>query len=63
MNIIMKANKECGKFSSNGNLFDDGWLSRVKTAEESDEEVLYYCGPVKTSHKGVFLAKLEILTK
>ena len=63
MNIIMKANKECGKFSSNEKLFDDGWLSGVKTVEESYEEVLYYCGPVKISHKGVFLAKLVNLMK
>ena len=30
----------------------------MKTAEEENAEGVYYCGPVKTSHKGFFLATL-----
>ena len=54
MKIITEATKGCGKMSSNDILFDDRWFSRVKTAEEAMTEVLYPCGPVKTSQKGYF---------
>ena len=63
MNIIMKDTKGCGKLSSNHNLLDYGWLIGVKTAEEETANILDYFGPVKTSHKGFFLAKLEKWTK
>ena len=55
MNIIMKANKGCGKLSSNNNLFDYGWLSGVKKTEEANAEVLDHFWPVKTSHRGFYL--------
>ena len=35
----------------------------VKTSEEEMAEGIYYCNPVKTSHKGSCLATLEKLMK
>ena len=35
----------------------------MKTAEEGNEEELYYCGPVNIRHKGFLLATLEKLLK
>ena len=35
----------------------------MKTLEESNAEGVHYCRPVKTSHKGIFLATLEKLMK
>ena len=55
----MKDIKGWGKLSSNDTLFDDRWLNGVKTEEEKNSEVIDYCGPVKTSHKGFFPDKLK----
>ena len=35
----------------------------MKTLEESNAEGVHYCRPVKTSHKGIFLATLKKLMK
>ena len=48
---------------SNLTYFDDSWFSGVKTAEEVVTEGVDYCGPLKSSHKGFFLAMLEKLIK
>ena len=40
MNLIMKANKGCGKLYSKDKLFDDGWLSGVKIKERGIQ--MYY---------------------
>ena len=58
MKIIMKGNKGCGQILSNDTLFSDTWFNEVKIAEELDAEGVDFCGPVKTSHKGFFLATL-----
>ena len=59
MKIIMKATKGCDKLSSNDNFFPDIWFGEVKTPEQENAEGVNYCRPVKTSHKGFFLAMLE----
>ena len=63
INIIMRDTKRCVQMSSDDTLFYDIWFSIVKTVEGGDSEGLYYCGPVKTSHKGFYLALLEKSTK
>ena len=59
MERITKAAKGCDQISLKNTLFDDILFSAVKTAQEASAEGVYYCGPVKTSHKVFFLAKLE----
>ena len=61
--IIMKATKGCGKISLNDTLFSDSWFSGVKTEEEVNTEGINFCGTLKTSHEGFFLAMLEKLMK
>ena len=46
--------KGVGNFCQNDTYFDDIWFSGVKTAEEENEEELYYCGPVNIRHKGFY---------
>ena len=59
MNRISIATKGCGQLISNETYFCDIWFSSVKTAKEMMSTGFYYCGPVKTSHKGFCLATLE----
>ena len=59
MKIIMKYNIGCSKLSSNGTFFYNSWFSRVKTAEEANAKRVGFCRPVKTSHKGFYLATLK----
>ena len=56
-------NKRCGQLISNDTYFYDSWFSFVDTAEDIVDAGVDYCGLVKTSHKGFFLAALEILMK
>ena len=63
MKRIAIATKVCGKLTSNDTYFDYRWFSYVKNAEEMIAEGVNYCGPVKTSHKGFCLAKLEKLMR
>ena len=55
--------KRCGQLTSKDTYFADIWFSSLKTAEEMAAAGVDYCGPVKTSHKGSFLATLEKLIK
>ena len=48
---------------SNDTYFADMCFSFVKTADDAMAAGVNYCGPAKTSHKGVFLATLEKLMK
>ena len=48
---------------SNDTHFADMCFSSVQTADEEMAAGVNYCGPLKTSHKGVFLATLEKLMK
>ena len=50
--------KRCGQLTSNYTYFADNWLSGMKTSEEAMAEGVYYCRPLKTSHKGFCLATL-----
>ena len=59
MKIIMNYTKGCGQLSSNNTFFSASWFSRVKKTEEKNVEGIDYYGPVKTIHKGFFLATLE----
>ena len=59
MNKLMQGTKGCGQILSNGTLLADSWFNGVKTAEKENSEGVDFCGPVETSHKGFFLAKLE----
>ena len=59
MKRITKAAKGCGHMSSNDTLFADSWVSGMKIAEEAMAEGVYYCGPVKTIHKGFCLVTLK----
>ena len=61
MNRITKSAKGCVQLSSNDTLFSDIWFSGLKTEDEANEEEVYYCGPIKTSHKIFCLSKLEKL--
>ena len=63
MNRIMKANKGCGKLSSNDTLFYDIWFSGVIKSEDIYSEGVDYCRPVNKNHKGFFLYTLEKLMK
>ena len=56
MKITTKATKGCGKLSPDETFFTGMCFSGVTTAEESNSEIVDYYGPVKTSHKGFFLA-------
>ena len=59
MHRIVKATKGCGQLSSNDTFFSDIWFSRVKTEELANAEGVYFCMPVKTSHKVFCLDSLE----
>ena len=48
---MVKSTKGFSQFLLNETLFADSFLSEVKTAEEANIEVVYYCRPAKTSHK------------
>ena len=63
MKSLMMDKKGCGQLKSNDTYLVDIWFSGVKTAEEAMAFGVYYCGPVKTSHKGFCLATLEKLMK
>ena len=63
MERIKKAEKGCDQLSSKNTLFGNILFSEVKTAEDKNAEVIYYCGPVKIGHKVFFLATLEKLMK
>ena len=56
MKRIAMANKGCGQLTSNETYFADIWFIPIKTADEAMAAGLYYCGPVKTSHKGFFFS-------
>ena len=58
MKRLSIATKGCGQLTSNDTYFAYIWFSSVKTDEEMAAAVVNYCGPVKTSHKGFFLATL-----
>ena len=60
---LMMATKGCGQLMSNDTYFFDIWFGRVKTAEQAIAEGVDYCGLLKTSHRGFFLAKFEMLMK
>ena len=63
MRIIIKYTRDCGQLSSNDTLFSNRWFVGVKIVEEGNSEGVYYCGPVKISHKEIFLAMLEKIMK
>ena len=63
MNRLAIATKGFGQLASNNTYFPDSWFSSVKNDEEMTAAGVDYCGPVKMSHKGVFLATLEKLMK
>ena len=63
MKRLAIATKGCGQLTSNDTYFANSWFSSVKTAEEMAAAGVYYCGPVKTCHKGFCLATLEKLMK
>ena len=55
--------KGCGQMTSSNAYFAGSWFSYVKTSDEMAASGVDYCGPVKTSHKGFCLSKLEKLMK
>ena len=59
MNRTMKDKTMFGQVSSNGILWDDIWSNVVKIAEEANAQSVEYVGPVNTSHRGFFPAKLK----
>ena len=61
INRTTKATKGFVQMSSKYTFFDDSWFRGVKTAEEEMDEVVDYCRPLKTSHKGFFLDTLKKL--
>ena len=63
MNGIMMATKCCDQLTSNYTYFVDSWSNGQKTAQGVMSQGVDYCGPVKTSHKGFYLATLEKLMK
>ena len=63
MKIIINSTKGFQQFYSNGTLFEDIWFSGAKKVNGDYEQVLYYCGDIKTSHKVFFLSTLDILMK
>ena len=48
MKITIKATKGFGKLSSNETFFDDYCAILFNSAEDENEEGLYYCGSVET---------------
>ena len=58
-----RGRKGCGQLFSNEIYFSDIRLSRVKTSKEYIYEGVDYCRPVKTIHKGFFIATFEKLMK
>ena len=63
MNRLMMATKGCRQLKPNYIYFSDSWFSGIKNAEETRAEVVDYCRPAKTIHKGFCLAILEKLMK
>ena len=63
MKRLAISTKGCGQLTSNDTYFSDLCFDFVKTAEDMAAAGVNYCGPVKTSHKGNFLATLENLMK
>ena len=57
------ATKGCDQLTLNETFFSHSWFSGVNTAEYVMTEGVYYCGPVKTNHKGFYLDILEKLMK
>ena len=55
--------KGCGQLTSNETYFADIWFSGMKTAVETMNFGVNYCGPSKTSHKAFCLDILEIFMK
>ena len=62
MNRTTEDTEGCGLLFSNHTLFADSLLSRVQTAEEAIEEVLYFLILLRQTTR-VFLATLEYLMK
>ena len=58
MKRLYIATKGCGQLTSNNTYFSDIWFSSVNTAEEMAAAGVDYFGPVKTIHKGFYLATL-----
>ena len=56
---IINTREGQGQLSSNCSLFNDVYFSGAKQVEEENSEGLYYCGPVNTSQRIIFLATLE----
>ena len=50
--------KGCDKLTSNETNFSDSWFSGVKKYKGAVSAGVNYCGPVKTSNKGLCLATL-----
>ena len=59
MKIIRRVKKGFVKLSSNDTYFSYIWLSRVLKYEEVITEGVYYCGQLKTSHKGSCLSAFK----
>ena len=59
MNRLIMDKKGCVNLMSNDTYFFYSWFSGVKNVEEAMAERVDYIGPVKTSHKGFCLYKLE----
>ena len=55
--------KGCYQLNTNDASFYDIWFSGVKTDEGAMSEGVYYCRPVKTSHKVFCISTLENFTK
>ena len=58
MKILMRVTKGCAQLTSNDTHFFGSWLILVKTDKEEIVEGVDYCGPVKISHKGFYLATI-----
>ena len=58
MKRLAISTKGCGQLTSYDTYFYDNWFSSVKTAEEAMAAGVYYCEPVKTSHKDFCLSTL-----
>ena len=50
--------KGCSQLTSNYTCFSDSSFNGVKIYEEAMDEKVYFCGSVKTIHKGFCLATL-----
>ena len=58
MKRLMMDKKGCVQLASNDTYLADIWFSGVETSEEAMAVGIYFCGPVKMSHKVFFLATL-----